>query len=148
MSIFKIALPGSNVRDSKLNEEAIDSLYPSPKVSTLAQPPHAGIIFLNWSSTTIALGQNTTKLLYSFPHGYNYIPTAIGNYRFDNGSTIQTGTLPFQYGGLGLINLETTRTAVNLQYVSFDLALSPFTPIPPFLMRVRFYIMAERGIIS
>lgn len=143
MNIFKIALPGFNFRDSKPNEEAVDSLYPSPKVSTIARPPHVGIIFLNWQTSGIVMNFNTNRILYSFAHGYNYIPTAFSVCQFDNGSVKVNGTLPFAIGAIGGIVVDTDSINVNFRYKSSD--LSNATPIPPFTMRLRFYVFAERG---
>lgn len=138
---FAISLPGSDVFGAKLTDEVVDSLYPNPKVSTIASPPHAGIIFLNWSSSLI-IPERTTKLLYSFPHNYENLPTVLASYKFDAGSGIFYGTLPFQYGALGLILMDTDAVNVNLKYFSLDIAS---TTIPAFLMQIRFYVMAERG---
>lgn len=143
MSKFKISIPGVSVQDAKPSEETVDSTYPSPKVNTLATPPHAGIIFVDWSSSTQTQALGTTRVLYKIPHGYNYIPTVFGNYIFDNGTRKIRGMLPFQYGSLGMIILDTDKTNANLKYISLDLANT--TPITPFLITVRFYIMAERG---
>jgi hypothetical protein len=141
MNIFKISLPGQDVRGARLNEEVVDSIYPSPKVSTIASPPHAGIIHLNWSSSII-LPNPTVKNLYSFAHGYNQIPSTLAVFSFDNGTTKTNGILPFNYGALGLILIDADSTNVNLKYISFDLAS---TVIPVFIMQVRFYVFAERG---
>lgn len=142
MSIFKIALPGNDVKDASISQEVLDSQFPSPKVNTLAQPPHAGIIHLNWSSS-VAVPLGTTKLIYSFPHGYDYIPSCFASYSFDNGSVRNSGVLPFQYGAIGVILLDADIRNINLKYFSADLA--GVTVVPPFLMQVRFYVFAERG---
>ena len=143
MNIFKLALPGKDAKDARLSDTIVDSKYPNPKVSTIAQPPHAGIISVNWHSS-IALASGTVKVIYSFKHGYDYIPTVIAVYDFDNGSNIQTGLLPFQYGALGLITIDADDTNINLKYISFDTS-APSTAISPFIMKVRFYVFVERG---
>lgn len=141
--VFKISLPGNAVRDADLKNEAIDSRYASPKISTVATPPHAGIIYLNWQSTTLSYPERTTKVLYSFQHNYATIPTVFASYKFDNGTQHIYGTLPLQIGSLGLIILDTDKTYVNLKYFSLDIANT--TPIPPFALKIRFYVMAEAG---
>lgn len=142
--VFKITLPNNDVRTSDLKDEVLNSLAPSPKINTQASPPHVGIIFLNWASSSLVIPRGTTQVLYSFPHGYNYVPTAIAVFAFDNGVNPQNGTLPFQYGALGIITIDTDALNVNLKYFSIDLGS---TIIPPFTMQVRFYVMAERGYI-
>lgn len=141
MSKFKIALPGFDVHSSQVGEEALDSQYPNPKINAIANPPHVGIIDLDWVSTSITVPANSEKILYSFPHGYDYVPTCIGVYHFDNGTNPSSGILPFQYGALGLILLDADSININLKWVSFDGG----TTIPNFIMQVRFYVMAERG---
>lgn len=143
MNIFKIALPGFSYRDAKPNEEAVDSLYSSPKVNTLAQPSHVGILSINWQTSGIVMPFSTNRIIYSFPHGYSYIPVAFAVCQFDNGSVRVNGTLPFGIGALGEVIIDTDATNVNFRYLSSD--LSNATPIPPFLLRARFYVFAERG---
>lgn len=141
--VFRVALPNTDVRRAKVSEMVLDSRYPSPKIDTTARPPHAGIIFVNWNNTTTILNSGTTKLLYSFPHGYNKIPTAIASYTFDNGTVRPKGTLPFQVGALGIILIDADEVNINLKYFSTDLTS---TPIPVFTMKVRFYVFAEHGV--
>lgn len=141
--VVRIVLPGSDIETARIQDIVVDNLYPSPKIDTIASPPHTGIIFLNWTDTT-AIANDTTKLIYSFPHGYvGYIPTVFASYRFDNGSNILKGTLPFQYGALGNIIIDADEENINLKYYSTDF-LGP-TPIPVFTMQIRFYVMAEQG---
>lgn len=142
MTRFAIAQPGSDAADPSVLHKVVDSLYPSPKINTKANPPHAGLIDLNWASS-ISVPNQTTKLLYQIPHGYNYIPGAFAGFSFDNGTTRISGTLPFSLGGIGLIILDADPTYVNLKYYSTDLAST--TLIPPFTMLIRFYITADRG---
>lgn len=143
MSTFRIALPGNDVHTARIQDLAIDRRYPNPKIYTKANPPHTGIIFLNWASS-IGVNFQTTKILHSFKHNYNYIPTVFASYKFDNGSQILRGTLPFQYGALGVITMDADDTNINLKYYSIDGAI-PATTIPPFTMQIRFYVMAESG---
>jgi hypothetical protein len=139
---FRVALPGQDAIRGRLQDMVLDARYPSPKIDVTARPPHAGIISIYWNDTT-AIANDTTRLIYPFSHGYNYTPTAFASYRFDSGSSIIRGTLPFQYGSIGMITIDTDRENVNLKYHSTDLA--SVTPIPAFIMQVRFYVMAERG---
>jgi hypothetical protein len=81
-------------------------------------------------------------MLYSFPHNYGYIPTVIGTSEFDNGVQQVKGMLPVQIGAMGMVILDSDTTNVNLKYFSFDFGA---TPIPPFTLKIRFYVMAERG---
>lgn len=140
--VVRVTLPNKDLKLGKVIDMALDSRYPSPKIDTLATPPHAGIIFLNWVDTT-TIPDGTTKLLYSFPHGYNKAPTVFGSCKFDNGTTILKGTLPFQLGALGIILIDSDDKNINLKYYSIDIFS---LVIPAFTMQVRFYVMAEHGI--
>lgn len=139
---FKIALPGFDVRTSRVTEEVLDGLYANPKINTKASPPHLGIIRVNWATTGIIIPTDTTRILYSFPHNYGYVPTVFASYAFDNGTIRSNGTLPFQMGGIGIVTIDADLVNINLKYYSFDLAS---TAITPFLMNVKPYVMAEQG---
>lgn len=143
-NVFRVALPNNDIR-AHLDSMAVDSRYASPKIDTLASPAHVGLISLNWNSSTIALPDTTIKLLYYFPHNYNYTPTVFASYKFDNGANILKGTLPFQNGSLGIILMDADTKNINLKYYSTD-AGAPASNIPPFIMQIRFYVMAEQGI--
>lgn len=143
MNVVKIALPDTtDVHDAKLLDLVLSSQYPSPKINTKATPPHAGIIFLDWVSTTIVVTFPATKTIYSFPHGYSYIPVVIGSYDFFDGTTYRRGTLPFQYGALAMIVIEADKTNINFKYLAIQ---TDVVPQPAFTMRVKFYVLAERG---
>lgn len=139
--VFRVALPGFDVHRGKLEQMALDNRMPSPKIDTAASPPHAGIIFVDWQDTSI-IAFDTTKLIYSFRHNYGQIPTVFASYRWDNGSTILRGTLPFQLAALGMITIDADETNINLKYYSFDFL---GTNLPVFTMQVRFYVIAELG---
>lgn len=145
MRKFTLVLPGADVRNPTLSDIIVSEKYPNPKVLTTANPEHAGDIFVNWQSS-IALPDGAIQLIDLFPHGYDYVPTVIGTYKFDNGFGKIEGTLPFQYGALGIIVLDADATNINLKYYSLD--LSGAVTIPPFTMTVRYYVMAERGVVS
>lgn len=139
--VYRMALPGFDVHRGKVEQMVADNRYPSPKIDTQATPPHAGIIFVNWTDTSI-IANNTTKLIYSFPHRYNQVPTVIASYKWDNGTIIQRGILPFQLGAIGMIIIDADLKNINLKYYSFDfLSIN----VPVFTMQVRFYVFAEAG---
>lgn len=140
---FRVALPGEDVLRGAISKMIVDSRYPFPKIDTQASPPHAGIIFLNWADTS-GIPDGTIKLLCFFPHGYTKMPTVFGSYAFDNGTNRLNGTLPFQNGALGVIFLDADDVNINLKYYSFDQSI-PATAILPFLMQIKFYVMAEHG---
>jgi len=142
--VFRIALPNSDVHRGKVDTMTLDSRYPNPKIDTLASPPHTGIVSIEWITTGIVVNGGITKLIYSFPHKYNSIPTVFASYKFDNFSNVISGTLPFQYGAIGLIIIDSDIKNINIKYYSFDIFNS--TVIPPFVMQVRFYVMAEHGV--
>lgn len=141
-NVFRVSLPNTDVKRRIPQNMAIDSLLPNPKIDTRASPPHAGIIFLDWNTAQVVPYQ-TTKLLYSFPHPYGYIPTVIASYKYDAGSTKTEGVLPFTLGATGIIIMDADNANINLKYRSNDVPGT--TNIGPFLMQIRFYVMAERG---
>lgn len=142
--VLRIALPNKDVENGHIGEMVLDSRYPNPKIDTLANPPHAGTIFLDWNDTT-GLPDGTIKLIDSFPHNYTKLPTVFASYKFDNGSNILKGVLPFQNGSLGVLVIDSDDKNINLKYYSTDQG-SPATAITPFIMQLRFYVMAEHGI--
>jgi hypothetical protein len=142
--MFRIALPDKDVRRGKITDMVIDDRYPSPKIDTLAQPPHAGIINVNWNDTT-TIPSGTVKLIHSFPHPYATAPTAFASYAFDNGLRRIKGTLPMSLGVIGILTIDTDDENVNLKYFSTD---SGGSPIPAFTAQIRFYVMAEPGLDS
>lgn len=141
MSVFKLALPGFDVHRARAGELVLSNLMDSPKIDTQATPPHAGIIFLNWQTTT-AIPFDTTKIITSFPHNLKRIPQVIGSYRFDNGFNTLKGTFPFQLGALGILTMDADEININLKYYSIDGAS---TAIPVFTMQARFYVIAAPG---
>lgn len=144
MSLFRIALPNVDAREAGLTELAVSSDTPSPKISVKAQPPHTGIIDVNWQSSNLTFPYLTSKMIYSFPHGYNYVPSVLGVFKFDNGSVKITGVGGLSIGSIGQIVFESDAKNVNLLYLSFDFG-GPLTPVPPFSLQFRFYVFAERG---
>lgn len=144
MNIFKIVLPNNDVKSAALQDTVVDSIYPNPKIDTAATPPHTGIININWASNGVVIPSATSKVLYSFPHGYNYAPLVIGAYRFDNGTRILQGVMPFFFGNIGLVLLDSDAKNVNVKYFSTD----DTAVIPNFIIQIRFYVTAERGYIT
>lgn len=142
MRVFKMS-SGVDINRAGVQDLVVDSEHGSPKIYTLARPPHTGDIFVNWQTTTpIPLG--TTKIIYSFPHNFTYTPTVFASYRSDDGVNQRAGTLPLQFGAIGMITIDADATNINLKYFSFD--ISGTGNIGPFTLQVRFYVMVERGL--
>lgn len=141
MSRFRLAQPGFSIYSSKPEQMVLDNLLDSPKVDTAPDPPHAGVIHLNWQDTT-PVPNDTTKDLWSFPHHFKQTPIVVASYQFDNGFVTPKGTLPFQNGALGMILMDADDQNVHLKYYSFDLFSSL---VGPFTMQIRFNVMAEPG---
>lgn len=141
--VFRVAKPNEDVLRAAIGKMIVDSRYAFPKIDTQANPPHAGIIFLNWQSTA-GINDGTTKILASFPHNFNKMPTVIANYAFDNGTNRFKGMLPLQNGALGELFMDADDVNVNLKYYSFDQSI-PATAIVPFTAQIRFYVMADHG---
>lgn len=139
--VFRIALPGFDVHRGKIEQMVMDNRYPSPKIDTQAVPPHAGLIFLDWRDTSV-VNYDVVKTIYSFPHRMGKIPIVVASYKFDNGTVVLKGTLPFQLGSFGMIVLDADEKNVNLKYYSFDFLGNN---MPQFTMQIRFYVMAELG---
>lgn len=141
--VIKVALPGFNT-NTGVGNLVTDSVHPNPKIYTFASPPHAGTIFLAWSTVGLTQANGTTKLIYSFAHHLDYVPTVFASHDFTNGVIERRGTLPFQYGALGMITIDADATNINVKYFSLDLADT--TPIPVFNMTIRYYVMVEPGL--
>lgn len=141
--VFRVALPGVDVRKAQPQDLIVSSEYPNPKIYTLANPPHAGIVFLNWNTTT-GIAQGITKLIYPFPHSFTYTPTVFASYQTTNFGG-QGGTLPFQVGALGVLTIDADAKNINLKYFSVDPSVTPAS-IPQFTMQIKYYVMVERGI--
>lgn len=139
---FRVALPGEDVYRGKITGLALDRRYSNPKIDTTAQPPHAGIVFLNWADTS-AITFGTVKTVYSFRHGCRRCPAVFASYTFDNGVQRPKGTLPIFMGALGVLTIDADDTSVSLKYFSTDLGA---TPIPAFTAQIRFYVMTDSGL--
>lgn len=142
MSTFKLVLPDKTVDSDNPLDLVVSSAHPSPKIDTRANPPHIGIIDLNWQTTGLSFANDTIKELYQFEHNLGYVPAVFATYEFDNGTVRRGGTLPLQFGALGMFVLESDRTHVKFRYYSFDLG---GTPINPFTMQTRYYVLAQNG---
>lgn len=140
---FSLVKEGADVNHPRLTDFIISQDYPNPKIYTQGSPSHAGNIFVNWQSS-IFITQGSVRLIDSFAHGFAYVPSAFATFKFDNGSTKREGTLPFQYGAIGMITIDADATNVNIKYLSTDLA--GITIIPAFTMQIRYYLMVERGL--
>lgn len=144
MNRFTLVKPGADVNHAQITDYIISQDYPAPKISTVATPAHAGIIFVNWASS-IFLPLGTTRIIDSFPHGFSYVPTVFATFKFDNGSRKIEGALPLQIGAIGVIIVDADATNIYLKYYSIDLA--GITIIPAFTLQARYYVMVERGTI-
>lgn len=145
MSNRFIMVKQGDARNARLQDIIVSDEYTNPKIYTVPTvPAHAGNIFLNWASTTKSASLDTTLILDSFPHGFKYIPSVFGTFKFDNGTTQREGTLPFQFGSLAIITLDADATNINLKYYSLDAGI-PATTIPQFNMQIRYYVMVEPG---
>lgn len=140
--VLKLALPGTDAKKASVGQLVTDSIHPNPKIYTLATTPHAGIISLTWNTTT-ARAYGSTLTIDTFTHNLGYIPTVFASYDWSNGTIERRGTLPFQYGALGMIVIDADTTNINLKYFSLDLPGT--TAIPAFTMTVRYYVMVEPG---
>ena len=144
MNVFRVSVDGKSIKSKHLEDFVAHETYPFPKIDTSANPPHAGNISLNWNDST-AIGFGITKIAYSFKHGYDYVPTVVATFNFQSStSSLQRrGTLPLQFGAIGIITMYADDTNIYLAYYSTD--ISGVTAITPFLMRIRYYVFAERG---
>lgn len=153
MNVFKIALPGKDINRASLQEEVLDSTYPSPKINSFANPPHAGIVKIHNTMNSSPLPAfGVTNTLYSFPHGYDYVPTVFGNYIIYNKPDTNpndsfAGQLPevFVNASSELLILLTIEADLNnISINMLGLKVAPST-IAPYIFYIRYYVMAERG---
>lgn len=145
MKQLRVSLPGIDVKQAKLAELVISEQYPNPKIDTLANPPHVGTIFLDWVTLGITQDDGITRVLHSFPHNYNYIPTVFASCKFTNATITRNGTLPFSLGNLGMITIDADIKNINFKYYSFAPG-GPASSVPAFKMQIKFYVMSEHGL--
>lgn len=141
MKRVAVSLPDNSVEDVGLDKKTLDSLYPNPKIDTRVIPPHAGVININWISTGVLVADGTDKVLYSFPHGYDYIPTVLACFSLQDASGTLSGILPFATA-FSVVLIDADATFIRIRLYALQ---TGGLPLEPFNIQVRFYVMAERG---
>lgn len=68
--VLKISLPGIDVKTARPDQCVVHSDYPNPKINKHANPAHRGLISVILNNTY----QTGETVLFSFPHGYSYVP--------------------------------------------------------------------------
>lgn len=101
---IKVSLPGFDVTTAAPEDCAIHSGYQSPKIDIKADPPHYGILDIDFTST---MATDTDVLLWSQNHGRSYRPMVIGTADLDHkGGDAGDGQID------GILTLSPTATLI------------------------------------
>lgn len=135
MSNFKLST--TDIKSTKPSDYSVNRLYPNPKIKLRQNPPHIGIIRLDIITSPV-YGSGGIFTWYSFPHGYDYIPSVIGV--FISGTS--SGILPVAFGAVGQIFIDADEKNVNIKFEDFGIGAVPLTEAH---YRIRYYVFAEEG---
>jgi hypothetical protein len=80
---IKVSLPGFDVLSATPEQCAVHSSYPPLKSKTNQPDPHFATLVVDFTGP-IAL--STARTLYTFNHGYGYVPFNIASIVFDDGT--------------------------------------------------------------
>lgn len=135
---LKISLPGYDVLDATPEQCAVHSSYPPLKAKAEQDPPHFATLIVDF---TAQVSQNVNHVVYSIPHGYNYVCSCLASISF----RAQDGTVR---EGVGLVNIGATlsiecyTTEANFRVRVYD--NNGWTG-PNARLEVSYYVFAEDG---
>jgi hypothetical protein len=86
--VVKLSLPGYDVRTATPEQCAIHSSYPPLKSKLGQSPKHSATLNVDFTGP---ITQDLTQTIYSFPHGYDYIPLSLSNMTLTIMSVSMTG---------------------------------------------------------
>lgn len=134
--IFKVSLPGIDVKNASPEECVVHSDYPSPKINKHAKPTHRGLIRINLNNT-YPVGDT---VLFAPLHGYDYTPMVWAVIAEAGSANINV--FGFQPYVSGLFQL-TVKTDKKKMYVIATAFGAPQAPAVTLL--VSFAIFVENG---
>lgn len=132
--LFKISLPGVDVRTASPEQCVVHSDYASPKINKRANPPHRGLLAISINNTTFAAGDT---VIYRFAHGYTYTPQVWAVFVDTN----RPGIFGFSPFVSGIVSVETRTDDTFFSLVVSD----PFGFALTFDLLCSYAIFAENG---
>lgn len=136
--VVKVSLPGIDVKLAKPEQCSIHSEYPPFKSKVDQTDPHFALLKVDFTGSVT---QDSVTNLYSFPHGYNYIPLSLPSMVFiSNDGDLFAGTGTIRPTGTLEIYAKCTATHFIVTiYDNFN-----WTG-PNASLEVSYYVFAEDG---
>lgn len=136
---MKITLPGYDIATATPEQCAVHSSYVSPKVKKTVSPVHRGVVQITFTTTSIPVGKTT---LYSFAHGYSYVPSVVASFKASGGpfGTLY-GTMPWIAGDFDTVNISADSTNVYIIWHKYASAGN----VNGLVLTVSYYVFAESG---
>lgn len=135
--VAKVSLPGYDVGSATPEKCSIHSGYPSLKAKTGQTSPHFATLSVDFSATVT---QNVTHTVYSFNHGYGYVPFSLASIVFNTGTQYIVGIGFAGVGATLAINAYCTSSQFIVTiYDDFNWTSSNAT------LEVSYYVFAENG---
>lgn len=135
--VTKVSLPGYDVMAATPEQCAIHSSYPPLKSKLGQSNPHQAFLDLTFTATVT---QGVTHTLYSFNHGYGYVPFSLASIIFYDGFQEIYG---LSYAGIG------STLAINAYCTANDFIIDIYDDYlwTNYLawLKVSYYIFAENG---
>lgn len=105
---FKVSLPGFDVKTATPEQCSVHSSYPPLKAKLNQTPAHFASIHVDF---LLIVAQNIDHTIYSFNHGYGYVPTCIALLTFHpGGGSTFSGIGEVAVGSTLLIEAKVTST--------------------------------------
>lgn len=113
--VAKVSLPGYDVRTATPEQCAIHSSYPPLKAKVNEASPHIATLVVDFTGTVT---QGVTHTLYSFNHGYGYIPFSLSSIVFNDGAQDVIG---LGFAGIGAtLAIDAFCTSTEFKITIFD----------------------------
>ncbi|SRR6266496_692385 len=136
--VFKVSLPGVDVKSAIPEQCAVHSSYPPFKAKVDQPTPHFATLNVRFTTN---LPQNTVVTVYSLNHRYGYIPFTIPSIVFlDSGGITEAGI-----GNVGIgatLSIDAYATATQFIVTMYD---DFFWTSSSASLQVSYYIFAENG---
>ena len=136
--VAKVSLPGYNVNDATPEQCSVHSSYPPLKAKLGEANPHYALLRVSFSGV---ITQGVTHTVYSFPHGYGYIPLTLSTITLYTGTSVTASGIG--YTGIGAtLTIKAYCDATNFYVTVYD----NFNWIDgSSVLEVSYYVFAENG---
>lgn len=136
--VAKVSLPGYDVNTATPEQCSIHSDYPPLKAKLGQDDPHVATLEVDFTATVT---QNVTHTVYSFNHGYGYVPLNFSSIVFNDGTQDVVG---IGFAGVGA-NLAINAYCTSSQFIVTVYDNFNWTSNNASL-RVSYYVFAENGV--